>query len=75
MVDIYIDNSFSDENFKRSEFNRIKQDIEDVKIDVILVKNHSFLGQKHLQAGYYMEIFFSNHDVRFIAANNFYEVP
>ena len=71
VVDIYIDNSFSDENFKRSEFNRIKQDIEDVKIDVILVKNHSFLGQKHLQAGYYMEIFFSNHDVRFIAVNNF----
>ena len=70
VVDIYIDDGFSGTNFERPEFQRMIRDIEDGKIDVVLVKDQSRLGREHLQTGYYMEIFFSNHDVRFIAVND-----
>lgn len=70
VIDIYIDDGFSGTNFERPEFQRMIRDIEDGKIDVVLVKDQSRLGREHLQTGYYMEIFFSNHDVRFIAVND-----
>lgn len=70
VVDIYIDDGFSGTNFERPEFQRMIRDIEDGKIDIVLVKDQSRLGREHLQTGYYMEIFFSNHDVRFIVVND-----
>ena len=45
-------------------------DIENGLINIVITKDQSRLGREHLQTGYYMEIFFSNHDVRVIAVND-----
>ena len=70
VVDIYIDDGFSGTNFERPAFQRMIQDVEDGKIDVVLVKDQSRLGREHLKTGYYIEIFFAEHNVRFIAVND-----
>jgi len=39
VVDIYTDDSYSGTNFDRPDFQRMKRDIEDGKIDIVLVKD------------------------------------
>ncbi len=48
----------------------MKADIEEGKIGTVIVKNLSRLGREYLQTGYYTEIFFPQHDVRFIAIHD-----
>lgn len=45
-------------------------DIEDGKIDIVLAKDQSRIGREHLQTGCYIEMFFSEHNIRFIAVND-----
>lgn len=45
-------------------------EIENGKIGTVIVKDLSRLGREYLQTGYFTEIFFPQHDVRFIAVND-----
>lgn len=42
-------------------------DIEKGEVKAVIVKGLSRLGRDHLITGYYMEVFFPNNDVRFVA--------
>ena len=47
------------------------EDIEAGKVATVLVKDMSRIGRDYLQTGYFTEVLFRQHDVRFIAiANN-----
>ena len=66
----YADDGYSGTNFDRPDFQRMKADIEEGKIGMVIVKDLSRLGREYLQTGYYTEIYFPQHDVRFIAIHD-----
>ena len=67
---IYADDGYSGTNFDRPDFQRMKADIENGKVGTVIVKDLSRLGREYLQTGYYTEMFFPEHDVRFIAIHD-----
>lgn len=67
---VYVDDGISGTQFDRTGFQAMIQDIEDGKIDIVLLKDFSRLGREHLQSGYYTEIYFEEHDIRYISVNN-----
>jgi len=70
VYDEYIDDGFSGTTFNRPALNRMFEDIEAGKINVILVKDMSRLGRNNALFMYYVEEVFSNLDIRFIAIND-----
>ena len=45
-------------------------DIESGKINMVITKDLSRLGRDYIQTGYYTEIYFPLHNVRYIAADD-----
>lgn len=76
-IDIYVDDGFTGTNFERPEFKRMLNDIENGKINMVITKDLSRLGRDHVMTGYYVETYFPENDVRYIAVNDdidtFYE--
>ena len=70
VADYYIDSGYSGRNFDRPEFKRMIADIEQGKVDMVIVKDMSRFGRDYLNAGYYIELYFPEKDVRFIALND-----
>ena len=70
VVGTYVDDGFSGLNFDRPDFNRMLDDIEAGKIDVVITKDLSRLGRDHLKVGHFTEIFFPMKNVRYIAVND-----
>lgn len=66
----YIDDGYSGTTFNRPEFLRMLSDIEDRKINMVITKDLSRLGRDYIQTGYYLEVFFPQKDVRYIALND-----
>ena len=66
----YIDNGFSGKRFDRPAFQEMLQDIENGKIDCIVVKDLSRLGRDYITVGYYLEMFFPRENVRFVSIND-----
>ncbi|MEY8519309.1 recombinase family protein [Lachnospiraceae bacterium 29-84] len=56
--------------FDRPDFNRMLDDIEAEKIDVVITKDLSRLGRDHLKVGHFTEIYFPMKNVRYIAVND-----
>ncbi len=67
---VYIDDGFSGTNFDRPAFKNMINDIEKKKIDCVVVKDLSRLGRNYLDSGYYIEKYFPEHNIRFIAVND-----
>lgn len=70
VYDEYIDDGFSGTTFNRPALNRMFEDIEAGKINVVLVKDMSRLGRNNALFMYYVEEVFPNLDIRFIAIND-----
>ncbi len=70
VYDRYIDDGYSGTNFNRPDFQRMIDDIEDGKINMVVVKDLSRLGRNYLLTGQYTEIYFPDRGVRFIALND-----
>lgn len=68
--EFFVDDGFTGTNFNRPDFSRMIEMVEQDKIGTLVVKDLSRLGREYLQTGYYTEIFFPMHDVRFIAIND-----
>ena len=67
----YTDDGWSGGNFERPEWKRMIADIEAGRVGTVIVKDMSRVGRDYLQTGFYTEVFFRQHHVRFIAiANN-----
>lgn len=70
VVEIYIDDGFSGVNFERPAFKRMIKDLEDGKINCVVVKDLSRLGRNDVEANrYYEDVFLANH-YRFIAIDD-----
>lgn len=70
VAEVYVDDGFSGLNFDRPSFNRMLDDIEAGKIDVVITKDLSRLGRDHLKVGHFTEIYFPMKNVRYIAVND-----
>ena len=66
----YVDDGYSGTNFQRPSFQRMIADIEDGKIDTVITKDLSRLGRNYLESGAYIEVFFPQRHVRYIAVND-----
>ena len=66
----YIDDGYSGTNFNRPQWKRLIADVESGKVSTILCKDMSRIGRDYLQVGYYTEVVFKQHNIRFIAINN-----
>ena len=68
--EFFVDDGYSGTNFNRPDFSRMIEMVERNTVSTVVVKDLSRLGREYLQTGYYSEIFFPMHDVRFIAIND-----
>jgi DNA invertase Pin-like site-specific DNA recombinase/uncharacterized protein YlaI len=66
----YIDDGFSGTNFERPGFIKLKKDIENGSVSVVITKDLSRLGRDYLTTGYYIEHYFPLYEVRYIAIND-----
>mgnify|MGYP002510034729 FL=1 len=66
----YVDNGFSGSNYERPAFQELLQDIKDEKVNCVVVKDLSRLGHNLVETGYYIEMFFPSHKVRFVSVND-----
>ena len=66
----YVDDGYSGTNFERPSFKQMITDIEAGQIGVVMTKDLSRLGRNYIESGSYIEIFFPQHDVRYIAVND-----
>lgn len=63
----YVDDGVSGTSFDRPAFNKMIDDIEQGKINMVITKDLSRLGRNYVQSGYYTETYFPEHEVRFVA--------
>lgn len=70
VIDEYVDDGYSGSNFDRPDFQRMINDIEDGKINCVVTKDLSRLGRNHFETGYYMESYFLEHGIRYIAVDS-----
>jgi DNA invertase Pin-like site-specific DNA recombinase len=70
VYDDYTDDGHSGATFDRPDFNRMIQDIENKKINLIIVKDLSRFGRLSSKISYYLEEFFIEKGVRFIAVTD-----
>lgn len=73
VFDTYIDNGLTGTNFDRPSFKRMLSDIENGKINCVIVKDLSRLGRNSIDTGYYIEQYFAQHKIRFIAINDMFD--
>lgn len=70
LFDVYVDDGFTGTNFERPSFQRLITDIENSEVDCVVIKDLSRLGRDYLETGFYIEKFFPQKGVRFIAIND-----
>lgn len=70
IVDIYADDGYSGTNFNRPDFQRMIADIEKGLINCVITKDLSRLGRNYLDCGLYLEVFFPEHNVRYISVTD-----
>lgn len=73
IYDYYIDDGYSGTNFDRPSFERMLNDIDNGKINMIITKDLSRLGRDYIKTGYYTEIYFKRKEIRYIAVNDNYD--
>lgn len=67
VYDEYIDDGYSGGNFDRPAFNRMIDDIEAKKVNMVITKDMSRLGRDYIQTGHYTERYFPEKRVRYIS--------
>ncbi|RHM62880.1 MULTISPECIES: recombinase family protein [Coprobacillaceae] len=73
LVKHYSDDGFSGSHFQRPGFLKLKQDIEQGKINCVIVKDLSRLGRELYETGLYIEDYFLIKGIRFIAISDHYD--
>ena len=66
----YVDDGYTGTNFNRPGFQQMLSDIEMGYIYAVMVKDLSRLGRDYFSVGNYTDVYFPDHDVRFIAVND-----
>ena len=70
IVEVYADNDLTGRNFNRPGFHQMLSDIEQGKINCVIVKDLTRFGRNAIDVGYYLEKHFPALGVRFIAVTD-----
>lgn len=70
---VYEDCGFSGVNSNRPRFLELLEDIEQGRINCVVVKDLSRIGRNYIDVGYYVEKYFPLKSVRLIAINDTYD--
>ena len=70
VVDEYIDDGWSGTNFERPSFQKMMDDIESGRVNCIITKDLSRFGREHVMMDYYLEYYFPEKKVRYIAVSD-----
>lgn len=73
LVEEYVDDGYSGGNFDRPNFKRMISDIEAGKINCVITKDLSRLGREIYETGNYIEDYFAQKNIRYIAINDGYD--
>ena len=73
LVKEYVDDGFSGTDFERPGFKSLLEDINNKKINCVIVKDLSRLGRDHVMTGYYIETFFPENHIRFMSILESYD--
>ena len=73
LVKEYVDDGYSGTDFERPGFQNMLEDINNKKINCVIVKDLSRLGRDHVMTGYYIENFFPENNIRFISLQENYD--
>lgn len=68
----YCDDGCSGTNFDRPSFQKMLSDIDEGKIDLVIVKDLSRFGRNYVETGMYVQRF-TERNIRFIAADDNYD--
>ena len=66
----YVDDGITGTRFDRPGFQAMLDDIEMGYVSTVIVKDLSRLGRDYVTVGQYTDIYFPDHNVRFIAINS-----
>ena len=66
----FTDDGWSGGNFDRPAWKRMIDEVEAGRVATVIAKDMSRIGREYLQTGWYTEIYFRQHGVRFIAVAN-----
>jgi len=67
IYDEYVDDGYTGTNFDRPDFKRMIRDIEDGKVNMVITKSLSRLGRDYIETGRYIESYFLERQIRYIA--------
>ncbi len=67
IYDEYVDDGYTGTNFNRPSFKRMIKDIENKKVNMVITKSLSRLGRDYIETGRYIETYFPENEVRYIA--------
>ena len=70
VAECYIDDGYTGTNFNRPGFQRLLRDIERGKIKTVITKDLSRLGRDYIETGRYVECYFPEKGIRYIAVND-----
>ena len=73
LVKEYVDDGYSGTDFERPGFQSMLEDVNNKKINCVIVKDLSRLGRDHVMTGYYIETFFPENNIRFISILESYD--
>lgn len=63
----FVDDGYTGSNFDRPDFQRMIEDIEAKKVNMVITKDLSRLGRDYIMTGHYMERYFPEKRVRYIS--------
>ena len=66
----YVDDGFSGTSFRRPGLQRLLEDVEAGRVDLVLTKDLSRLGRDYIRTGELAEVYFPSRHVRYIAVND-----
>ena len=66
----FVDDGYTGTNFERPQFKEMLELIENDEVGVVVVKDCSRFGREYILTGYFTEMLFPLHDVRYIAIND-----
>ena len=67
LIDFYIDDGYTGLNTNRPNFQRMLNDIERKKVNCVITKDLSRLSRNNFEANYYIELYFLEREIRYIA--------
>ena len=67
LIKEYVDDGISGTTFDRPGFNEMLQDIENKTINMVVTKDLSRLGRDYIKTGHYIENYFPQNSIRYVA--------